>query len=279
MLRNMKAIKGYAIHGRDGVIGKLRDLLFDDERWTTRYLVVDTGGWLSDRLVLLPPHAVSSVDLHDQQVVVDLTRQQITDSPPIASDQPISRQFESAHACYYGWPTYWDTPSTFGISPMFGIPPGNAGYRVRGLDGAGLKDPYQQAAQDVQDERDAREVGDPHLRSVNEVCGYALIADDGEVGTVTDFIIDGDGWALRYLIIATGHWWSGRHILISPHWVSDVRWSDAKVFVHVLRSVIKQAPAYADLESLTREDEEKIYRHYQRNGYWIEESRRDHRHT
>ena len=271
MLQTMKKITGYAIHANDGVIGKLRDVLFDDVQWTTRYLVVDTGGWLSGRQVLLSPHAVTSVDAENQRVVVDLTKHQIEDSPPLSSDQPVSRQYEIAHSGYYGLPTYWGTPSTFGIAPMFGIPPGNKGYRMRDLSGAVAKDPNQQAAQDVHDEQILREGSNPHLRSVNEVSGYTLIADDGEVGNVTDFIIDDQGWACRYLIIATGSWWSGRQLLISPHWVSDIRWSDAQVFVHMLRSVIKQAPTYTNLESVTRAYEVEVHSHYQRHGYWLNE--------
>lgn len=44
MLRSFKAIIGSAIHAQDGKIGHSDDLLFDDERWTIRYLVVRTGG-------------------------------------------------------------------------------------------------------------------------------------------------------------------------------------------------------------------------------------------
>jgi sporulation protein YlmC with PRC-barrel domain len=279
MLKITSALKGYAIHASDGVIGKLQDLLFDDKHWNVRYLVVDTGGWLSGRQVLLSPHVVVTVDEENHQVAVELTKQQIEDSPPLSSNQPVSRQFEAAHSSYYGWPTYWGTPSTMGISPMFGIPPGNAGYHIQGLNGAVAEGPNQQVAHEVRDEQYLKEGGNPNLRSVNEVGGYTLMADDGEVGKITDFIIDDEGWAFRYLVIAAGTWWSGRHMLISPHWVSDIRWSDAKVFVHMARSVIKQAPIYTDLEMVTRAYEVETHLHYQRHGYWLNEPDSQHQLT
>ena len=55
MLRNVKDLRGYAIRGTDGVIGKVDDFYFDDEDWFIRYLVVNTGSWLSGRKVLISP--------------------------------------------------------------------------------------------------------------------------------------------------------------------------------------------------------------------------------
>jgi hypothetical protein len=58
MLRNVKDLRGYAIRATDGVIGRVDDFYFDDDDWGIRYLVVDTGSWLSGRKVLISPLAV-----------------------------------------------------------------------------------------------------------------------------------------------------------------------------------------------------------------------------
>jgi hypothetical protein len=52
MLRNVKDLRGYALRATDGVIGRVEDFYVDDEDWGIRYLVVNTGSWLSDRRVL-----------------------------------------------------------------------------------------------------------------------------------------------------------------------------------------------------------------------------------
>jgi len=52
-------MKGYAIGATDGDIGKLDDFYFDDESWTIRYLVAETGNWLLDRKVLISPFALA----------------------------------------------------------------------------------------------------------------------------------------------------------------------------------------------------------------------------
>ena len=56
MLRSAKAFKGYKLRARDGDIGKANEFYFDDLHWTIRYLVADTGGWLSVRQVLITPY-------------------------------------------------------------------------------------------------------------------------------------------------------------------------------------------------------------------------------
>ena len=47
----ISALKGLVVLGTDGRIGTVKDFLFLDNRW----LVIDTGGWLPGRKVLIQP--------------------------------------------------------------------------------------------------------------------------------------------------------------------------------------------------------------------------------
>ena len=69
MLINAHNLKGAAIIARDGAIGAIDDFYFDDEKWTVRYLVVDTGAWLFRRDVLISPVADSIENLPQGAVV------------------------------------------------------------------------------------------------------------------------------------------------------------------------------------------------------------------
>src|SRR5271165_2732243 len=109
MLWNATVIKGYAIVASDGRLGAVNDFLFDDASWRVRWLVVDTGNWLSGRKVLLPPSVLGHLDPEGEKFSVRLTMQQIKDSPDIGSDRPVSRQMETNIYDYYGWSPYWDT--------------------------------------------------------------------------------------------------------------------------------------------------------------------------
>ncbi len=241
MLFKVKTLHNYTLHGLDKDIGKVKNVYFDDHRWGVRYLVVETGHWLTERQVLISPRSLVAVNEAEQTISVNLTRQQIEDSPDLGTDQPVSEQFENSYFSYYGWPSYWD-----GFSLNMDL------------------DNWQTYTQ-------TPETWDPRLRSMQNVVGYHIQAKDGSLGHVEDFIVDVDAWAVRYLIINTQNWWPGKKVLISPAWIESVSWKQSKIFVEHLRDTIKQAPEYKDITQLTRQAEHELHQYYDRHGYWIDE--------
>ena len=129
MLSIAKTLKGYQLHGLDGEIGRVKEFYFDDLHWTVRYLVAETGNWLTGRQVLISPYALGAVIQGEQDIAVELTKKQIEGSPSLDSDKPVSRQFEDAYYQYYGWPMYWGGPYNWGriltssATARIGIPP------------------------------------------------------------------------------------------------------------------------------------------------------------
>ena len=102
MLWDASSINGYAIEASDGRLGSVSDLLFEDVGWDIRWLVVDTGNWLSGRKVLLPLSALGQPDPALRQFPVKLNMQQVKDSPDIDTDMPVSRRMEADVFNYYG---------------------------------------------------------------------------------------------------------------------------------------------------------------------------------
>ena len=96
MLKKAKILEGYKLDSLDGEIGKVKEFYFDDRHWTIRYLVAETGTWLTDRQVLISPYALIAVNKEEQNIAVDLTKKQIEDSPSLDTDKPVSHQFEQA---------------------------------------------------------------------------------------------------------------------------------------------------------------------------------------
>ncbi len=62
MLRKVTDLYGYTLQATDGELGKVKDVFFDDEKWTIRYLVVETGSWLNSRQVLISPYSIAGID-------------------------------------------------------------------------------------------------------------------------------------------------------------------------------------------------------------------------
>lgn len=231
MLRSLKALDGFKIAATDGELGHVRDIYFDDEKWTVRYFEVDTGGWLSGRMVLLSPAAVAGIDWDEDLLRVNLTRQQVQDSPGLDSALPVSRQHEMALSRYYGTPHYWQGPFLWGYT---GFP--------------SMVDPIpwdpatDQLAGTPVDEQKAE--GDPHLRTKDEVLGYQIEAGDGGIGHLEDLLFNVDDWRIGLVVVATRDWLPGRHVLVSPSAIANVSWEEKTVRVHATRAQIENSPEY-----------------------------------
>jgi hypothetical protein len=106
----MKDLEDYVIGAADGTIGHVKDFYFDDEAWVIRYLVVDTGTWLSSRTVLISPIAIGHPNWLEKILPVSITKEQVKNSPDIDTEKPVSRQHEIQYLGYYGYPYYWGGP-------------------------------------------------------------------------------------------------------------------------------------------------------------------------
>jgi hypothetical protein len=255
MLMNATHLKGLVIRATDGELGSVDEFYFDDETWAIRYLIVETGGWLGGRRVLISPFSVTQTDWSGNRLDVALTKKQVEHSPDINTHQPVSRQHEAMYLGYYGYPYYWGGPYLWG--PVF-YPEGWSGS--------------PQASAEAMVERIRRESTDSHLRSSEAVTGYNIEATDGEIGHVDGFVVDEEPWAIRYIEVATRNWWPGKKVLVSPAWIERVSWAESKVYVGLSREAIKDAPEYVEPMPITREYENRLYFHYGRPPYWLNEA-------
>lgn len=229
MLKSMKELQGCAVHATDGDIGHVADCLFDDDRWAARYLVVDTGGWLSGRQVLLSPFSITSVDWAGKRLNADLTRAQVEQSPGLDTALPISRLQESNLNRHFGWPDYWGGVGLWGQSSSPVLP-------VPGAAPVPLAPPQPEpATQPIQP-------GDAHLQSVQDVTGYGIQAQDGRLGQVVDFLLDEETWAIQAMIVDTQPWWPGGEVAVAPREIEGVAWEQREVVVRQNRAALQQNP-------------------------------------
>src|SRR3546814_17279672 len=92
--------------------------------YTTRFRSVDPGGWRTGRQVLLPASCLGRPDGEQGRIPVELTREQVKDSPGAETNEPVSRQKEQALFRHYGWDPYWNT-----ALPNLAIAPGRSEER------------------------------------------------------------------------------------------------------------------------------------------------------
>lgn len=255
MLCSIKHIHNAIIAARDGDIGHVREVLFDDAHWVIRHIVVDSGGWLSGRRVLISPHAVERIDAEHKRLVVALTKQQIEDAPDIDTDKPVSRQHETALYDYYGYPYWWAGAGIWGA----------AAYPMAGASLAVPRPaPDDEVTRELRERQQAeRDAADPRLRSSAEVSGYHIEAKDGSIGHIEDFLFDDGSWRIEHVEVDTRNWLPGRHVLIAPQWIQRIDWGDRKVHVKVSREAVKSSPPYEGASRTSEESIRQMQRHFE----------------
>lgn len=245
MLRNLKALTGYKLHATDGELGAVEDFYFDDETWVVRYMVARAGGWLSGREVLISRTAMKTPGWATGSFPVELTLEQVRNSPDIDTKKTVTRRHEQELHKHYAWPLYWGEAYYGGSisgSPLFAPP---------------RPDPVLEHKKPLPPE-------EAHLQGVGAVTGYALHAADGKIGHVADFIVNDADWGIRYLVADTGTWLPGRKVLVSPHWIKKVSWETSEVFVDLTREAIEKSPQYDPSAPVSADYESDLYDHYGR---------------
>jgi hypothetical protein len=116
--------------------------------------------------------------------------------------------------------------------------------------------------------RPLKQRGIPMLRSVKTMEGYQVRAVDDSVGMVRDFYFDDGTWAIRYLVVDTGQFFSGRRVLVSPAAFLDANWASKQFNLSVTRERVKNAPGIDLHKPVSRQNEEEYSRYYGWPAYW-----------
>jgi hypothetical protein len=228
MLQSLKQLHGYKLGASDGHIGHVMDFYFDDQNWAVRYVVADTGNWLPGRQVLLSPHAFNSTQAAVKTMLVNLTRKQIEDSPSIETHKPVSRHYEQEYHRFYGWPGYWIGDGLWGSGKGFPV----------------LEMPYDFYPCEPAADQPKPKCAEAELRSTQAVSGYHLQATDGIIGHVCDFLMDNQSWAIKQLVVKTGHRFTGKEVQVPVSQVERISYKDSTVFVRLTQDAVEKSPEY-----------------------------------
>ncbi len=243
MFRSINSIYGFKLHATDGIVGKIENFFIDKDKWALRYLVVDTGSWLTGKLVLISPQSFAGKpEWGEKSFPVNLTRQMVKNSPDVDTEKPVSRQKEIDVLKYYKWPIYWE--------PYIGeaaIP------RITPV----------ALAEEIYEEETS------HLHGTKYLSGYHIHASDGEIGHVDDFLIDDTDWVVRYIVVQTHNWIHGKKTLISPQWITKINWELSNLNIRFSRNKIKNSPEYNPETEITRDYENNLYDYYGKEKYWV----------
>lgn len=218
MLHNARTLSGYEVHGSDGKIGRAVDAYFDDTTHEIRCLVVETGRWLPDKKLLIPAGALGVPNITARIFPINMTREEASRCQSTAPELPVSWRLEELLESTYG-----PLDDDRGGGPPRSVVRGSAFRQAVELAEAAAPAPAPSRK----------------LRSLREVLGYRIEATDGPLGFAKDFLLDDEGWAIRYAVVDTESWKPGREVLAPPEWVETVSWAEKRIHLKVSRAKLK----------------------------------------
>lgn len=210
MLRSARNILSHRVTAADGDIGRCVDFVIDAHQWRARYLVVECGGKLRGRRVLISPLALNKAAWTSRRLVLDASRAQVEAAPVLDAGAAISSEHELALYRHYGWSVSGIAPSARGEVP----------------------------------ELEALPAPRSPLCSALELLGYGVRAEDGDVGQVGDFVVDDDTWSMPFLVMEGRNWLSARKVLVPTDRVLRVHQETSQVEVALTIASIEAAPEY-----------------------------------
>ncbi|MBE0662983.1 MAG: PRC-barrel domain-containing protein [Bacteroidales bacterium] len=246
MKHSLKNLIGYSIETNDGMEGKIKDFLFDEDNWAVRYLEADFGGFFNDKRVILPVDVIINPNWENNQILLNTSKEKIGLSPAPAEIPTISREYEQKLYEHYGYPMYWGA----GYVPPL---PSGAYFPARPLNVPKNKQISEKAM-------------NSSLRSFKDVEGYNIRATDDTLGHVEDLIVDDADWQLVYLIVDTSNWlpWS-KKVMLAVDWMKEISYANREVKINLTTDTIKDAPDYDSDQPIEMSYEHELSEYYQRN--------------
>ena len=224
MIISSKQLTHFSIHALDDKVGGIRDILFDDETFTVRYLVADTNTWLPlSRKVVISPISVKQLEEDSESVHINMTVDTLKNSPSIDEHKPVSREYEENLFKYFGYGYYWIGPGAWG---EFAHP--NELVEL-------------QRAEESETETPKKSTN--HLRAVGEVGGYEVATTTDNVGHISNFVIDTESWKIIMLVVDTNNWLpGGKHLALLPSDIESIDWAAHSVVVNLSHDELVDRP-------------------------------------
>lgn len=241
MKRSLKKILEYKVLTNDKTEGDIQDFLFDEKRWTIRYMKADFGNFFSPEKVLIPKEFLEAPDWQNRFFPIKMSNDEIDKCPNLDDHQPVSRKYEEMLFEHYDLKPYWYSAYTVPIASSF--------YPPR---------PLKVPSAEIDENK-----LDTILRSFEEVKGYHIQAVDGKIGHIEDIIVDDDDWQIVYVAIDTSNWlpWS-KKVLIAIDWMETISYEKREVKINLHTESIKNAPEYDESQTIDESFEKTLYDFY-----------------
>lgn len=238
MKLNLQDKLGYQIQTKDGITGKVKDFLFDEEQWKLRYIDVDLGGIFFEQRVLIPVQLVHG-NWKNETFEINLKSKKLKSFPELHEHQTVSREYEELISEHYELEKYWGqryipgtAPSSFGVFPI------------------GMASNFE-----VSDRITSKKIKEDDinssLRSFKEIQGYTIYAKNGKIGQLKDLIIESKDWEINSGVIEIESLQEIKNeVIVATKWMHEISYVEKGISLSLKQSEVMSSPNFDEHDSI-----------------------------
>ena len=216
MLLSLIHLKGRQLKTHEGALGRINDFYFDDQERVIRFFVIDSGACFSSQFIYVSPVHFNGKTTGGKENVLHDNRMR-KDRERILPDKITSPKSLEHFKHFYHWPELVKThPEKPPINGVF----------------------YEnQNDSELEEEQKC-------YHSIDEMMSYQIRALDGDVGHITDLIVDDDSWKIFFVVIETMELFSSNEVLIEMSGIKKIHWESCEILIDMTRDQIVHQPGY-----------------------------------
>jgi hypothetical protein len=107
------------------------------------------------------------------------------------------------------------------------------------------------------------------LHNLKQLMGSSVIAADGEMGRVRNFLFDDTSWTIRYLVVDVGTWHQRRDVVLPITTIEQPDWAKRIFHVHLTRAQLRESPDVDTEKPVSRQQEIAMEEYWGKMAYWV----------
>jgi hypothetical protein len=211
------------------------ELFFDPDQGLLRYVALDVGGWFDRREVIVAERLMGEPDNASRAWPVDISPKSVKNAPE------------------------WTDPAVMQNTSLSAMPPLMVSPFGGHFAGTAVSDELQK--QDVPESEGNLKVDG--FERLNDWIGLPLIGQDGDVGTLIDFLFEADTGRLTHLVIDTGGMLAAQQVVVPYDLLTGLSDDGSHATVKLTAKLIREAPPLEHFDEINRSWIDALRSYYQ----------------
>jgi hypothetical protein len=106
------------------------------------------------------------------------------------------------------------------------------------------------------------------LHDLKDLIAACVIATDGEIGVVRNFLFDDISWTIHYLVVDVGTWYQRRDVVLPITTIEQPDWTKRIFHVRLTREQVRDSPDVDTEKPVSRQQEIAMEQYWGKLACW-----------